>query len=98
MDFQLRVGLSPLKRHKKSHKFTGYENELSDTCNCLTGLETTCYFLLHCPNCIVHRKILFGTVNPILRSHMEHYIYGEDTLYPTSNINTSVYLFRPKVH
>ena len=38
--FQLRVGLSHLKSHKKHHKFSGYEEDLSDTCNCLTGLET----------------------------------------------------------
>ena len=45
--FQLRVGLSPLKSHKKSHKFSGYEEDRSDTCSCLTDLETTCHFL--CP-------------------------------------------------
>ena len=65
--FQLRVGLSPLKRHKKEHNFSGYEEDLSDTCSCLMDSETTCHFLLHCPNFINHRKTLYGTVNPILR-------------------------------
>ena len=62
--FQLRVGLSPLKSHKKSHHFldTPY-----DTCNCSRRAETTCHFLLYCPNFTIHRKILFGIVNPILR-------------------------------
>ena len=67
--FQLRVGLSPLKRHKKNHNFSGFEEDLSDTCNCLTGPETPSHFLLHCPNFIVHREMLFDTVNPVLRSH-----------------------------
>ena len=62
--FQLRVGLSPLKSHKKSHHFldTPY-----DTCRCSRDAETTCHFLLFCPNFITHRKTLFGIVNPILR-------------------------------
>ena len=62
--FQLRVGLSPLKSHKKTHHFldTPY-----DTCSCSRGAETTCHFLLLCPNFITHRKTLFGVVNPILR-------------------------------
>ena len=63
---ELRVGLSPLKSHKKRHHFldTPY-----DTCSCsLSVAETTCHFLLHCPNFIVHRNVLFNVVNPILRS------------------------------
>ena len=65
--FQLRVGLSPLKSHKKDHNFSGYEEELWHTCSCLMGLESTCPFLLHCPNFINYRKTLYGTVNPIRR-------------------------------
>ena len=75
--FQLRVGLSPLKSHKKKHNFSGYEEYLSDTCNCLTGLETTCHFLLHCPKYIVHRRILFGIVNPILRAYNIPFLVDE---------------------
>ena len=65
--FQFRVGLSPLKSHKESHKFSGYEEDLSDTCSCLMGLENTCHLLLHCPNFINHRQTLYGTLNPIMR-------------------------------
>ena len=75
--FQLRVGLSPLKRHKKDHNFFGYED---DTCNCLTGPETPSHFLLHCPNFIVHRKMLFDTVNPVLRSHNIPFLDDESFL------------------
>ena len=75
--FQLRVGLSPLKSHKKGHNFSGYEKDLSDTCSCLMGLETTCHFLLYCPNFINHRKTLYGTVNPILRVYNSPFIDDE---------------------
>ena len=64
--FQLRVGLSPLKSHKKSHNF---EDTPYDTCVCSRDAETTCHFLLHCPNFITHRNTLFDTVNPILHAN-----------------------------
>ena len=64
--FQLRVGLSPLKSHKKAHHF---QDTPYDTCNCsLRVAETTCHFLLHCSNFIVQRNVLFNVKNPILRS------------------------------
>ena len=44
--FQLRVELSPLKSHKKSHKFAGYEEPLFAICSCSMGIaETTIHFL-----------------------------------------------------
>ena len=80
--FQLRVGLSPLKSHKKLHKFSGYDEPLFGNCSCSMGIaETTCHFLLHCPNFIVHRKILFGTINPILRSHSIPFLADESFLH-----------------
>ena len=39
--YQLRVGLSPLKSHKKSHHFQDTPNEI---CSCLIGAETTQHF------------------------------------------------------
>ena len=77
MDFQLRVGLSPLKSHTKEHNVSGYEEDLSDTCSCLMGLETTCHFLLHWPNFINHRNTLYGTVNPILRVYNIPFLVDE---------------------
>ena len=38
--FQLRVGLSPLKSHKKSHTFAGYEHPGADTCSCKMEAES----------------------------------------------------------
>ena len=74
--FQLRVGLSPLKSHKKSHKFAGYEHPYSDTCSCTMGAESTAHFLLYCPNFTTQRKVLYGTVNPILLTHNTQFFVG----------------------
>ena len=43
--FQLRVGLSPLKRHKMNHNFL---DTPVDTCQCTRYAETTHHFLLEC--------------------------------------------------
>ena len=61
--FQLRVGLSPLKSHKKSH---GFHNTPDDLCACLLNAETTQHFLLKCPNYNEHRHHLFQILNPIM--------------------------------
>ena len=46
--FQLRVGLSPLRSHKRAHNFVDIPNEL---CNCSPNTaETSCHFLLNCTN------------------------------------------------
>ena len=41
--FQLRVGLSFLKAHKKAHNFIDTPD---DTCACATGSESNIHFLL----------------------------------------------------
>ena len=59
------MGLSPLKSHKMAHHF---QDTPYDTCSCSRGVvESTYHLLLHCPKFIIHRKIIFHTVNPILR-------------------------------
>ena len=60
--FQLRVGLSPLKSHKKRHKF---EDTPDDLCEC-GNAETTYHFLLICPIYNIHRLNFFQYLNPIL--------------------------------
>ena len=60
--FQLRVGLSPLKSHKKSHNF---QDTPDDKCLC-TNAETTQHFLLNCPIYDTLRINLLQTLNPIL--------------------------------
>ena len=61
--YQLRVGLSFLKAHKKAHNFG---DTPVDTCLCHTGVETTEHFLIHCPHFNIHRNKLFSVVKPII--------------------------------
>ena len=61
--FQLRVGLSPLKSHKKRHNFL---DTPSSICACAEGDETTIHFLLKCTNFTLHREKLLRTINGIL--------------------------------
>ena len=63
--FQLRVGLSKLKRHKFLHNFC---DTPSDLCHCGQGLEDTKHFLLDCLSYQTHRNILMTGVNNILNS------------------------------
>ena len=53
--FQLRVGLSPLRYHKKRHNFL---DTPSDTCLCNTGIEKVEHFLFKCPYYTSKRSIL----------------------------------------
>ena len=66
---QLRVGLSPLKAHKKSHNFEDIEN---DICLCGNGVEDTMHFLLLCPHFIVFRTSLFGNISQILNKNFSN--------------------------
>ena len=61
--FQLRVGLSDLKKHKSNHNF---KDITDDSCSCNTGTETTEHFLLSCPNYILLRTNMLNDVKSIL--------------------------------
>ena len=63
--FQLRVGLSPLKHHKRTHNFL---DTPSDTCSCLSGVEDTHHFFLVCSIFSTQRQFLDDKVEEILRS------------------------------
>ena len=63
--YQLRVGLSQLKSHKKNHNF---QDTPTDICQCGTGMETTEHFLITCPNYVRQRETLISTMNPVLNS------------------------------
>ena len=67
--FQLRVGLSPLKSHKKNHNF---QDTPTDTCQCTMDAETTRHFLLKCPIYDEYRDDLHQTLNPILMANNMH--------------------------
>ena len=85
--FQLRVGLSPLKAHKYSHKFI---DTPSDTCNCTLGAETTLHFFIDCPLHRTHRSTLLNSINPLLIMNdledisnndlVQLLLYGHDSL------------------
>ena len=63
--FQLRVGLSPLRAHKKRHNF---KDTPDDRCSCGNGIETTEHFLLNCPSHKSPRDTLLSSVNSIISS------------------------------
>ena len=58
--FQLRLGLSHLRSHKKRY---GFEDTPSDICLCKFGIEDTRHFLLSCPfyasKRVVHEGLIF---------------------------------------
>ena len=68
--FQLRVGLSALKSHKKSHNF---QDTPDDTCHCTLSAETSHHYLLHCPNFINHRNDLVQAINPVMFANNIHF-------------------------
>ena len=76
--FQLRVGLSPLKSHKKSHKF---HDTPANTCCCTLSAETSLHYLLHCPNFINHRHDLFQVLNPIIFANNIRFIDDNSLVY-----------------
>ena len=54
--FLLRVSLSPLRSHKRSHNFTDSPPEI---CQCI---EDTSHFLFSCPSYIINKATLVGSV------------------------------------
>ena len=87
--FQLRVGLSQLRHHKKRHHFI---DTPSDKCLCKKGIEDTHHFLIACPFYITQRSILFAIVESILQKHnltitnfAEVLLYGHPSLNESEN-------------
>ena len=90
--FQLRVGLSPLKSHKKSHNF---KDTPDATCCCTLNVETSQHYLLHCPIYTEQRRELFQKRNPILMENNMRFLddthlvrlllYGHDKFTLLSN-------------
>ena len=79
--FQLRVGLSHLRHHKKTHGFT---DTPSDICLCGNGVEDTLHFFLHCSRYTDHRTLLISNVEVILSSNNLDLLNGNE-------INTFLY-------
>ena len=92
--FQLRLGLSPLRSHKKSY---GFVDTPSDICMCRLETEDTRHFLFSCPFYATNRAIMIGSVNEILQNNnlnyptnfplneLNLYLYGISTISPADN-------------
>ena len=90
--FQLRLGLSKLRHHKKKHNFL---DTPSDICVCKKGVEDLQHYLFRCQFYAAHRAKLAATVINILSlknlntlSNSEHlYLYGNESLSFSENKN-----------
>ena len=88
--FQLRLGLSRLRHHKKSHNFA---DTPSDLCICKTGVEDTRHYLLTCPFYASHREVLLTSVENIVRdknlelstNSIDLFLYGDCSLSISEN-------------
>ena len=86
--FQLRVGLSHLRSHKKRHNFI---DTPSDLCLCKQGVEDTYHFFLTCPLYVIPRAVLENKVHVILQKNNLNYFgnYAELYLYGNPSLNSS---------
>ena len=82
--FQLRVGLSLLRSHKKKHNFLDTPDE---RCVCNSGNENTEHFLLKCPLHRTQRGNLMTTVMPILQERGVVHLATDFRLYLYGNSN-----------
>ncbi len=90
--FQLRLGLSKLRHHKKNHNFL---DTPTDICLCKNGAEDTEHYLFKCKFYATHRAKLAASVINILAnrnlnhlSNSEHlYLYGDQLLSFAENKN-----------
>ena len=83
--YQLRLGLSRLRNHKKNHNFL---DTPSDICLCKNGIEDTHHFLLKCEFYSNHRTKMITKVTNILSENdlihlnnsVQLYLYGDSSL------------------
>ena len=88
--FQLRVGLSRLRHHKKRHNFV---DTPSDLCLCKNGVENTSHYLLVCPFYAIHREVLLSSVENVIRdknlnrtlNSTDLFLYGDPSLSTSDN-------------
>ena len=90
--FQLRVDLSPLRKHKMRHNFV---DTPSDKCICDHGIEDTNHFLFSCPFYTIPRATLVASVIEILHKYnlynlgnqAQLYLYGQSNISDADNRN-----------
>ena len=82
--FQLRLGLSPLRSHKKSYKFA---DTPSDICLCRLGKEDTRHVLFSCPFYATKRAVMISSVDEILQRNNLNY----PTNFPVNELNLYLY-------
>jgi len=88
--FQLRIGVSPLRSHKKRLNFADTPSEI---CSCGHGIENTNHFLFECPFYTTQRASLATSVIQILlNNNLNHlgnqskiYLYGHFSMNNTDN-------------
>ena len=64
---RLRLGLSHLREHKFKH---GFLDSVNPVCSCGLDIETTCHYLLHCPNFTNERSVLLNNVSTINKNSL----------------------------
>ena len=72
--YQLRVGLSSLKCHKKNHNFVDTPD---DWCDCMSAPEDTRHFLLKCTIFSVQRVQLISSVINLLANTNLHHLFND---------------------
>ena len=82
--FQLRLGLSHLRSHKKRHNFTDIQ---SDRCACMQGVEDSYHFLLKCSSYDTQRATLINDVTAILLINNLNYPVN----FPLNELNLLLY-------
>ena len=92
--FQLRLGLSRLRSHKKRY---GFEDTPTDICLCKLGIEDTRHFLLSCPFYTSKRVVMVSSISDILlknnlnypanlpANELDIYLYGLTDISPADN-------------
>ena len=83
--FQLRLGLSQLRYHKKRH---GFKDTATDKCICKEGTEDTHHYFFLCPFYDNHRLVLTSEIEKILHDNeitefnfsVELLLYGHPSL------------------
>ena len=73
----MRVGLSSLKAHKKTHNFL---DTFDDNCACGTGSENNVHFLLKCAQFNQQREKLLSTAYPIISKIYDLELIEESSL------------------